>query len=224
MPVSDDKYSAYNPREPEQEAPGPVGYLALVVAWVVPGAGHVMIGQVGRGLIMGIAIHLLFAAGLLLGGIHAINPPDQPIWTYTQFLTGWPMLVANHLERNVYEPMYVPKEPRGSNPAPPAPIQEIYNKEAQDRGINLDDMSPAGLEKKAEFTKEFIAEYPLFAYQPKVLDQGSVYCGIAGMLNLLVMFDVLLRITGSVREDPAALRKQRRAARQAGQAAPEAAR
>ena len=31
---------------------------------------------------------------------------------------------------------------------------------------------------------------------------GSVYCGIAGMLNLLVMFDVLLRITGSSREMP----------------------
>ena len=46
------------------------------------------------------------------------------------------------------------------------------------------------------------------AYHPKVQDIGAVYCGIAGMLNLLVMFDVLLRITGSVREDPLAMKKK----------------
>ena len=38
----------------------------------------------------------------------------------------------------------------------------------------------------------------------------AAYCGIAGMLNLLVVFDVLLRITNSVREDPAAAAKKRR--------------
>jgi hypothetical protein len=37
---------------------------------------------------------------------------------------------------------------------------------------------------------------------------GAVYCGIAGMLNLLVMFDVLLRITGSDREDPAKKKRE----------------
>ena len=42
---------------------------------------------------------------------------------------------------------------------------------------------------------------------PKLRDVGSVYCGIAGMLNLLVMFDVLLRITGTTREEPAAKSK-----------------
>ncbi len=84
-----------------------LGYFALVLAWAVPGLGHLMIGQKGRGFVFFITLHGLFALGLLIGGIRAINPVDQPIWRYTQFLAGWPMLVANHFERNVYEPRYV---------------------------------------------------------------------------------------------------------------------
>ena len=34
-------------------------------------------------------------------------------------------------------------------------------------------------------------------YSPKIQDIGSVYCGIAGMLNMLVVFDVLLRVSGN---------------------------
>ena len=139
MPLSDDRYSAYNPRQPDQEGPGPVAYLALALSWLVPGLGHIMIGQVARGIIMGISIHLLFAGGLLLGGIHAINPPDQPIWTYTQFLTGWPMLVANHIERNIYEPVYVIGQRDEKGIPLPTPIQQLYNEEANARGIRLND-------------------------------------------------------------------------------------
>ena len=50
-------------------------------------------------------------------------------------------------------------------------------------------------------------DHPLFANHPKIQDLGAVYCGIAWMLNLLVIFDVLLRITGSVREDPGSKNK-----------------
>jgi len=47
-----------------------------------------------------VTIHALFGMGLLIGGIRAINPPDQAIWTYTQFLSGWPMIIANRAEKN----------------------------------------------------------------------------------------------------------------------------
>ena len=88
-------YKSTAPYVPESEGPGPVGYLALVLAWAVPGLGHILIGERANVLIFAITVHVLFAGGLLLGGIRAINPPDQPIWTYTQFLAGWPMIVAN---------------------------------------------------------------------------------------------------------------------------------
>ena len=181
MPPGDDRYAAYNPRQPEQEGPGPVGYVALVLAWVAPGLGHFVIGEKARGLILGGTVYLLFAAGLFVGGIRAINPQDQPIWTYTQFLIGWPMLVANHYEHD-------------------------------SRAILDDLLRQHSAFANPQEAQQVIAANPLMADHPKVRDLGSVYCGIAGMLNLLVIFDVLLRITGSVREDPEALRRQRRAA------------
>ena len=108
--MPEQQYSAYNPDEPE--GPGPVGYLAIVLAWAVPGLGHMMIGQKARGLVFMITIHGLFAAGLLIGGIRSIKPPDQAIWTYTQRLTGWPMIIASKLEDD-FDHDYVARQSNG---------------------------------------------------------------------------------------------------------------
>ena len=63
-----------------------------------------MIGQRTRGILFLVTIHVLFATGMLLAGIRAISPPDQPIWSYTQLLAGWPTWVvygkANEIQRS----------------------------------------------------------------------------------------------------------------------------
>jgi hypothetical protein len=159
-----------------------------------------LIGQKGRGIVFALTIHLLFAFGMLIGGIKAINPPEQAIWTYTQMLTGWPMLVANRLEHQAFNseqmledeyrrrrPSVVTDSPRPGEPYD-AQVELQKEKELQQRRI--------------DYAAGMFAKYPLLTYHPKVQDIGAVYCGIAGMLNLLVMFDVLLRITGSSRELP----------------------
>ena len=134
----------------------PLDYLAIALAWLIPGAGHIALGKWKRGLVFMIAIHALFAGGLLLAGIRAVNPTDrpnvaaeekiigQPIWTYTQLLAGWPTLVITT---------------------------------AQNKQLRAD---------------------PL-VFAPRIQDVGAVYCGLAGMLNLLVMFDILVRIGGNRR-------------------------
>jgi hypothetical protein len=165
---------------PESEGPTAVGFLALVLAWLVPGLGHFLIGQKSRGLVFALTIHLLFAFGMLIGGIRAINPPEQAIWTYTQMLTGWPMLIANRVEH--YAASVQPH------------IEDAYRRE---RPPPEDD---SRRQERMDHAREWFAKYPTLTYHPKVQDIGAVYCGIAGMLNLLVMFDVLLRITGSTRE------------------------
>jgi TM2 domain-containing membrane protein YozV len=173
------------------EEAGAAGYLALIVAWLVPGMGHLMIGQKARGVIFAVTLHGLFALGLLIGGIRAINPADQPIWRYTQFLSGWPMLVSNHLEKTVFEPTYVEEDQNHQ-----IPINRLY--ESNRPSVVNDGDRPA----RIAYAKDFIQKYPLFSYHPKIQDIGSVYCGLAGMLNLLVVFDVLLRITGAERIVP----------------------
>ena len=89
MPLDDDRYAAYESRPPEIEGPGPLGYLGARTG--VGGAGvgaHCDWPCRARGLVFMATIHLLFAGGLLIGGIKSINPPDQAIWTYTQFLSA----------------------------------------------------------------------------------------------------------------------------------------
>lgn len=135
-----------DPATNPSKEPGLMDFMALALAWLVPGAGHLAIGQRARGFIFAITIHALFFAGWFLGGVRAISPADQPIWTYTQFLTGWPMIAARQVKS--------------------------------------------------------ITRTPPRDYAPTIVDPGSVYCGLAGMLNMLVLFDVLVRIYGGRDEKP----------------------
>ncbi|MCL2639895.1 MAG: hypothetical protein FWD53_03525 [Phycisphaerales bacterium] len=182
------------PENKSNEGIGVGGYMALVLAWLVPGLGHLVLGEKARGLIFAATIHGLFAAGMLIAGVRAINPPEQQIWTYTQYLAGWPMLVASPVERRyMAESALLIKR-----------LQEQGRLEMPDGQVLMrppvDDDSQ--IPDRIRFGKAAIKLYPLLANHPKIQDIGAVYCGIAGMLNLLVMFDVLLRITGSTREKP----------------------
>ena len=59
--------------------PAPVVALA---AWLLPGGGYLLIGQRARGLTIGITIVILFALGLLIGGVRALEVPgwDEHGW------------------------------------------------------------------------------------------------------------------------------------------------
>jgi hypothetical protein len=179
-----------HPSPPTLEGPSAVGYLAIILAWAVPGLGHLIVGERSRGLLFAITIHALFGLGLVLGGIKAINPPDQPIWTYTQYLAGWPMLISGRIEKSWM----------GQTPQEPSRFNDLVREYAGDRPPANDNSEIA--ERKA-YAEKMFSLYPILTYHPKIQDIGSVYCGIAGMLNLLVMFDVLLRVTGTERENPA---------------------
>ena len=48
-------------------------WLAGALTWAVPGVGHLLIGKMTRGLILGSVVLLMFVLGLLLGG-HLYGP------------------------------------------------------------------------------------------------------------------------------------------------------
>ncbi len=120
------------------------GYLAIAVGWLIPGAGHWMVGDRRRGLIFTIAIHTLFIGGILLGGVRALNRPRQRLWDYSQYLAGWPMLIGSRLRSEYF--------PSGSR-------------------------HPSG-------------------FAPLVQEVATAYCGLAGMLNLLVLVDLFMLVSG----------------------------
>ena len=82
--------------------------LVALAGWILPGAGSWLIGQRGRAVAVGLTIILLFLAGLLIGGIKAVDAPtafslqavlSKP-WFIGQILAGPMTLITSHFAKN----------------------------------------------------------------------------------------------------------------------------
>lgn len=69
---------------PRSHQPGQWHPLAAVIAWVIPGGGHFVLGEKTKGVILAISIGLLWVGGLLIGGVHVCDRDDHPWWFYPQ--------------------------------------------------------------------------------------------------------------------------------------------
>ena len=61
--------------------PVPPAPLVAVVGWLLPGAGHWLIGQRARGVAIGVSIVALFVLGLLVGGVRVVEVPGYNVDT-----------------------------------------------------------------------------------------------------------------------------------------------
>jgi hypothetical protein len=64
-----------------------------LLAWVVPGAGHYMLNEKKRSIIIFATIVLTFFIGLYIGSIGVINPVDAKAWYLAQIMNS-PMVAA----------------------------------------------------------------------------------------------------------------------------------
>ncbi len=62
--------------------------LEALAAWLVPGLGHVMLGQRARGVIVGVTILSLYLGGLLIGGISVIDRQAHFAWFFGQAIVA----------------------------------------------------------------------------------------------------------------------------------------
>ena len=84
--------------------------------WFIPGSGYLLMGQISRGMTIGITVIVTFALGIIIGGVHVVSPPDfsptgvagstisnsirsvlQKPWYIGQFLTGLIGLAASYV-------------------------------------------------------------------------------------------------------------------------------
>ena len=81
----------------DRSRPASSKYLISAVAWAVPGAGHLWLGRRQKGLVFLIALPLMFAIGLWLGGRLFPFEPSQPLVALAAFAdvgVGAPYAVA----------------------------------------------------------------------------------------------------------------------------------
>lgn len=66
----------------------PVPLLALLLAWIVPGAGHIYLGRVKRGIVILVTIAAMFWAGVAVGGVMTVDRHQERWWFVAQMFTG----------------------------------------------------------------------------------------------------------------------------------------
>jgi len=132
----------------------PVG--PAVAAWVLPGLGHVLLGQRRRGFLLMGAILFLYIAGLLIGGIDVIDSREDRLWYYGQLVAGPPTLLIDR-------------------------IHQARKTEAIDQWRN------------ETFKQRYppVENYRYAISIGRVNELGTLYCTMAGLLNLLAILDVL---------------------------------
>ncbi len=84
--------------QPEQQDIKPI-YLAGILAWLVPGAGHWYLGEHFRGGVICVAICGIFLLGVTLGGVEIIDPHNietitAKAWFYDQLICGVPSVIG----------------------------------------------------------------------------------------------------------------------------------
>ncbi len=141
MPVADTPQLTPMSQSPTSSSSARVP-IAGLLAWLVPGLGHLCIGLHARGLIFLVVITATFWGGIAIGGVKS-TVGQRRWWLMAQMCAGSHALAAWSWGRSLPE---LSREE-------PSPYRAVW---------------PAD-------------------------DVAVVYTGVAGMLNLLVIFDVLVR-------------------------------
>ncbi|MDK1031096.1 MAG: hypothetical protein QGD94_03740 [Planctomycetia bacterium] len=73
--------------------------LTLAVAWAVPGAGHLCIGQRNKAVVFCVLITGTLLAGWILGGCTNVAPGS--LWYFAQLAAGVPTLILTPISQFV---------------------------------------------------------------------------------------------------------------------------
>lgn len=72
----------------ENDAKPRLHFVAPILAWIIPGLGHWVLGYRRRALYICSGVLGLYFAGLLLGSINVINKEDAFWWYCGQYMAG----------------------------------------------------------------------------------------------------------------------------------------
>lgn len=160
----------------------PMVLLAMALAWLVPGAGHIYLRRRARGLVILVAIGVTFWTGMAMGGAMTYYPEADWWWSSADMLTGVHGLAAWRHHQGVYDEVY----------------KQAMSK-AKAQGYPMDSSAA-----RMEMVERELADpnRPLALVAP--LDTAArAYSGVAGLMNVLCILDAMfLSLMGRVGEPP----------------------
>lgn len=167
---------------PSPQLPPP---LIAAAAWILPGLGHVLLGQRVRGIVVGMTILALFALGLLIGGVRALEVPGYDD-------EGQKIVVVNGRTSS---------DPRHKDQGPwimrAHPVTELRQKPWSIAQVLVGPMGLAGMawsvwastDPDRTATDDGPLKAPGVVSHARVNEIGVLYTAVAGMLNLLAIID-----------------------------------
>lgn len=164
-------------------------WVAAFLAWLFPGLGHLYQGRLHKAILFSITIMVIFLWGIYLGGsaevgwgrvvYFSMRPGDRRLWFFGQMWVGLPAL--------------------------PAIIQAIRVNSGKEPLWNYF-MAPPLLGPDREDPQDLYPPYTLDTLQKRLhryFDIGTVYTAIAGLLNILVIYDAWGGPVAADEEEPA---------------------
>ena len=176
---------------------------ALVLAWIVPGAGHVYVGRPVRGAVICITIACTFWMGMAIGGVMTVDAETERWWFVADAFTGVHGLVAWRMSQRIYDD-----------------ISARLNENAQ-YARDIEQLRIAGRGRISREDFQTLRQ-PYVAKMLQDKDNGlalvhpgeivaRAYAGVAGLLNMLCIFDaVILAMMGKVDQTEQPVEHRRR--------------
>lgn len=139
--------------------------VAALLAWLVPGVGHLYQGRTSKGILIFVTISLLFITGLQISGGKAVycsfRGPDLRWQFVGQFFVGSasvPAIIQNRVVRGQQENVNV------------SMIRPLFGGKFS---------PPVSMEEREEWHGDYHAYFQM----------GTLYTLVAGLLNLFAIFD-----------------------------------
>ena len=167
--------------------------LAALATWVVPGGGYWLLGQRGRALVVGITVIALFAFGLLIGGVRALEVPGWDDGGH-QVRLVFDMSTAGKREWVKVRPDQEPHYSRGTWVMKRNPVSELrakpwYIAQVLTGPVALGASAWSVWAASDPDGPDGPARAPGGLSHSRVNEIGVLYTAVAGMLNLLAMID-----------------------------------
>lgn len=151
--------------------------LAGLLAFALPGLGHIYRGETARGLLAAAGVLGLILSGCLIGGIDVIDRKEDRWWFVGQALAGPVVFGLDWVNQSQLKAWGQP--PAGGE----ARLRSGFPGEAR----TFDDASRRWVWRRADN-----ATPPSTKALAKVNEIGTLYVLCAGMMNLIITLDALL--------------------------------
>ncbi len=182
-------------QQPAPDEPQPV---AALLAIALPGAGHAFLGEVKRGLFIFAGVMGLFVSGLLIGGIDVVDREEDFIWFLGEALVGPVAFGVDYVHQSHLKAI---------DPGVLAQVRAASSVEEAKRRVRAARRAPhPGEQRRVDrvpTANGATVSVPVWSPPPvpgvtqatyskslgRVNELGTLFCTIAGMLNLICIID-----------------------------------